>query len=134
MDEPRRHLQDVWGRAFQGRLATRGIEGAPQTGKSFTADDGDVGRRHTLTAQRSAILLPSTLGGGGLIYLENLPHVGGSIVGRTTRSAGGREMQAVVRRQETTFKEHRVGSIGMYRRLCVTIKSTVRPIHTATSF
>ncbi len=59
------------------------------------------------------------LGGGGLIYLENLPHVGG-VAGRSEPDKVHRvvaEMQAVMRQREATFKEHRVGSIAMYRQL-----------------
>ncbi len=59
------------------------------------------------------------LGGGGLMYLEDLPHVGGV----ATRSEPDRvnrmvaEMKAVLRQREAMFKQHRVGSIATYRQL-----------------
>ena len=59
------------------------------------------------------------LGGGGLMYLEDLPHVGGV----ATRSEPDRvkrvvaEMKAVMRQRESTFKQHRVGSMAAYRQL-----------------
>ena len=59
------------------------------------------------------------LGGGGLMYLEDLPHVGGV----ATRSEPDRvnrvvaEMKAVLRQREAMFKQHRVGSIAAYRQM-----------------
>ena len=59
------------------------------------------------------------LGGGGLIYLEDLPHVGGV----ATRSEPDRvnrmvaEMKAVLRQREIIFKQYRVGSMAAYRQM-----------------
>jgi type VII secretion protein EccCb len=59
------------------------------------------------------------MGGGGLMYLEDLPHVGGV----ATRSEPDRvnrvvaEMKAVLRQREATFKQYRVGSIATYRQM-----------------
>ncbi len=59
------------------------------------------------------------LGGGGLMYLEDLPHVGGV----ATRSEPDRvnrvvaEMKAVLRQREAMFKQLRVGSMAAYRQM-----------------
>ena len=118
MDEPRRHLQAVWGVDVSGASGNIAIGGAPQTGKSTLVQ--------TLVLSAAASHTPRQVqfycidfGGGGLIYLDNLPHVGGV----ATRSDPDRvmrviaEMQAVMRQRELLFKEHRVGSIASYRQL-----------------
>lgn len=118
MDEPRRHLQDVWGVDVSGAGGNIGIGGAPQTGKS-TLLQTMVMSAAAIHSPRNVQFYCIDLGGGGLIYLENLPHVGG-VANRSEPDKVNRvvaEMQAVMRQRETTFKEHRVGSIGMYRQL-----------------
>src|SRR4029078_7955282 len=59
------------------------------------------------------------LGGGGLMYLEDLPHVGGvatrSEPDRVNR--GGADMKAGLRQRESMFKQHRVGSMAAYRQM-----------------
>lgn len=76
------------------------------------------------------------LGGGGLIYLENLPHVGG-VANRSEPDKVNRvvaEMQAVMRQRKPPSRNTewaRSGCTGS----CVTIQvNLLRPIHTATSF
>ncbi len=118
MDEPRRHLQDVWGVDVFGAGGNIGIGGAPQTGKSTLLQTMVMSAAAT-HSPRNVQFYCIDLGGGGLIYLENLPHVGG-VANRSEPDKVNRvvaEMQAVMRQRETTFKEHRVGSIGMYRQL-----------------
>lgn len=118
MDEPRRHLQDVWGVDVSGAGGNIGIGGAPQTGKSTLLQTMVMSAAAT-HSPRNVQFYCIDLGGGGLIYLENLPHVGG-VANRSEPDKVNRvvaEMQAVMRQRETTFKEHRVGSIGMYRQL-----------------
>ncbi|MBV8786864.1 MAG: type VII secretion protein EccCb, partial [Mycobacterium sp.] len=118
MDEPRRHLQGVWGVDVSGAGGNIAIGGAPQTGKSTLLQTMMLSAAATHTP-RQVQFYCIDLGGGGLIYLDNLPHVGGV----ATRSEPDRvmrviaEVQAVLRQREATFKEHRVGSIAMYRQL-----------------
>ncbi|MBY0441969.1 MAG: type VII secretion protein EccCb [Mycobacteriaceae bacterium] len=118
MDEPRRHCQGVWGVDVSGAGGNIGIGGAPQTGKSTLLQTLMLSAAATHTP-RQVQFYCIDLGGGGLIYLDNLPHVGGV----ATRSEPDRvmrvvaEVQAVLRQREVTFKENRVGSIGMYRQL-----------------
>ncbi|OBI21795.1 type VII secretion protein EccCb [Mycobacterium sp. E2462] len=118
MDEPRRHLQGVWGVDVSGAGGNIAIGGAPQTGKSTLLQTMILAAAATHTP-RQVQFYCIDLGGGGLIYLDNLPHVGGV----ATRSEPDRvmrvvaEVQSVLRQREATFKDHRVGSIAMYRQL-----------------
>lgn len=116
MDEPRRHRQEVWGVDVSGAGGNIAIGGAPQTGKSTLIQTMVLSAAATHTPRQLQFYCID-LGGGGLIYLEDLPHVGGV----ATRSEPDRvmrvvaEVQAVLRQRETTFKEHRVGSMAAYR-------------------
>jgi type VII secretion protein EccCb len=116
MDEPRRHLQEVWGVDVSGGGGNIGIGGAPQTGKSTLLQTMMLAAAATHTPRQIQFYCID-LGGGGLMYIENLPHVGGV----ATRSEPDRvmrvvaEVQTVLRQREATFKEHRVGSIAAYR-------------------
>jgi type VII secretion protein EccCb len=118
MDEPRRHLQNPWGVDVSGGGGNIGIGGAPQTGKSTLLQTLILSAAVT-HSPRQVQFYCIDLGGGGLMYLDKLPHVGGV----ATRSEPDRvmrviaEMQAVLRQREATFKEHRVGSIASYRQL-----------------
>ncbi|HEY0229263.1 MAG TPA: type VII secretion protein EccCb [Mycobacterium sp.] len=118
MDEPRRHLQEPWGVDVSGGGGNIGIGGAPQTGKSTLLQTLMLSAAATHTPRQIQFYCID-LGGGGLMYLDSLPHVGGV----ATRSAPDRvmrviaELQAVVRQREATFKENRVGSIAAYRQL-----------------
>lgn len=118
MDEPRRHRQEVWGIDVSAAGGNIAIGGAPQTGKSMFLQ--------TLVLSASATHTPREvqfycvdMGGGGLMYLEDLPHVGGV----ATRAEPDRvnrvvaEMKAILRQREATFKEYRVGSIASYRQM-----------------
>ena len=118
MDEPRKHLQGVWGVDVSGAGGNIAIGGAPQTGKSTLLQTLVLSAAATHTP-RQVQFYCIDVGGGGLIYIDGLPHVGGV----ATRSEPDRvmrvvaEVQAVMRQREATFKEHRVGSIAMYRQL-----------------
>ncbi len=118
MDEPRRHLQEPWGVDVSGGGGNIGIGGAPQTGKSTLLQTLMLSAAATHTPRQIQFYCID-LGGGGLMYLDSLPHVGGV----ATRSEPDRvmrviaELQAVVRQREATFKENRVGSIAAYRQL-----------------
>lgn len=118
MDEPRRHRQEVWGIDVSAAGGNIAIGGAPQTGKSMFLQ--------TLVLSASATHTPREvqfycvdMGGGGLMYLEDLPHVGGV----ATRAEPDRvnrvvaEMKAILRQREATFKQYRVGSIASYRQM-----------------
>src|ERR1700744_4324928 len=118
MDEPRQHRQGVWGVDMSAAGGNIGIGGAPQTGKSTLLQTLVMSAAAT-HSPRNVQFYCIDLGGGGLMYLDKLPHVGGV----ATRSEPDRvmrviaEVQAVLRQREAAFKEHRVGSIASYRQL-----------------
>ncbi|MGB8403316.1 MAG: type VII secretion protein EccCb [Mycobacterium sp.] len=118
MDEPRRHRQEVWGVDVSAAGGNIAVGGAPQTGKSVFLQTLILSAAATHTPRQVQFYCVD-LGGGGLMYLEDLPHVGGV----ATRSEPDRvnrliaEMKAVLRQREAMFKEHRIGSIASYRQL-----------------
>jgi type VII secretion protein EccCb len=118
MDEPRRHRQEVWGIDVSAAGGNIAIGGAPQTGKSTFLQTLVLSAAATHTPRQVQFYCVD-MGGGGLMYLEDLPHVGGV----ATRSEPDRvnrvvaEMKAVLRQRETTFKQYRVGSIATYRQM-----------------
>jgi type VII secretion protein EccCb len=118
MDEPRRHRQEVWGIDVSTAAGNIAVGGAPQTGKSTFLQ--------TLVLSAAASHTPRQIqfycvdmGGGGLMYIEDLPHVGGV----ATRAEPDRvnrvvaEVKAVLRQREGTFKQYRVGSMADYRQM-----------------
>ncbi len=118
MDEPRRHRQEVWGIDVSTAAGNIAVGGAPQTGKSTFLQ--------TLVLSAAASHTPRQLqfycvdlGGGGLMYVEDLPHVGGV----ATRAEPDRvnrvvaEVKTVMRERERMFKEYRVGSMAAYRQM-----------------
>lgn len=118
MDEPRRHRQEVWGIDVSAGGGNIAIGGAPQTGKSTFLQTLILSAAATHTPRQVQFYCVD-MGGGGLMYLEDLPHVGGV----ATRSEPDRvnrvvaEMKAVLRQREATFKEFRIASIASYRQL-----------------
>lgn len=118
MDEPRRHRQEVWGIDVSAAGGNIAIGGAPQTGKSTFLQTLILSAAATHTP-RQVQFYCIDMGGGGLMYLEDLPHVGGV----ATRAEPDRvnrlvaEMKAVLRQREATFKEFRIGSVASYRQL-----------------
>lgn len=118
MDEPRQHRQDVWGVDLSGAGGNIGIGGAPQTGKSTLLQTMMLSAAAT-HAPRDIQFYCIDLGGGGLMYLENLPHVGG-VASRSEPDKVMRvvaEVQAVLRQREANFKKYRVGSMAAYRQM-----------------
>ncbi|NTY60693.1 type VII secretion protein EccCb [Mycolicibacterium sphagni] len=116
MDEPRRHRQEVWGVDLAGAGGNIGIGGAPQTGKSTLLQTMMVSAAAS-HSPRDVQFYCIDLGGGGLMYLDHLPHVGG-IASRSEPDKVMRvvaEVQAVLRQREADFKQHRVGSMAAYR-------------------
>ncbi len=116
MDEPRQHRQGVWGVDVSAAGGNIAIGGAPQTGKSTLLQTLVMSAAAT-HSPRDVQFYCVDLGGGGLIYLENLPHVGG-VASRSEPDRVARvvaEMQAVMRQREINFKEHRIGSMAAYR-------------------
>jgi type VII secretion protein EccCb len=116
MDEPRRHRQEVWGVDLAGAGGNIGIGGAPQTGKSTLLQTMMLSAAAS-HSPRDVQFYCIDLGGGGLIYLDHLPHVGG-IASRSEPDKVMRvvaEVQAVLRQREADFKQHRVGSMAAYR-------------------
>src|SRR6478735_2659530 len=118
MDEPRRHRQEVWGIDVSAAGGNIAVGGAPQTGKSTFLQTLVLSAADTHTPKQVQFYCVD-LGGGGLMYLEDLPHVGGV----ATRSEPDRvnrvvaEMKAVLRQREIMFKQHRVGSMAAYRQM-----------------
>lgn len=118
MDEPRRHRQEVWGIDVSGGGGNIAIGGAPQSGKSTFLQTMILSAAMT-HSPRDVQFYCIDFGGGGLIYLEDLPHVGG-VAARTEPDKVNRtvaEMKAVLRQREQAFKEYRVGSIADYRQM-----------------
>ncbi len=118
MDEPRRHRQEVWGIDVSGGGGNIAIGGAPQSGKSTFLQTMMLSAAMT-HSPRDVQFYCIDFGGGGLIYLEDLPHVGG-VAARTEPDKVNRtvaEMKTVLRRREQAFKEYRVGSIADYRQM-----------------
>jgi type VII secretion protein EccCb len=108
----------VWGVDVSGAGGNIAIGGAPQTGKSTLLQTMMLSAAATHTPRQVQFYCVD-LGGGGLIYLDDLPHVGG-VATRTEPDRVMRvvaETHAVMRQREAAFKEHRVGSIAMYRQL-----------------
>ncbi|BBY44972.1 type VII secretion protein EccCb [Mycolicibacterium celeriflavum] len=118
MDEPRRHRQEVWGIDTSSAGGNIAVGGAPQTGKSTFLQTLLLSAAASHTPRQVQFYCVD-LGGGGLMYLEDLPHVGGV----ATRSEPDRvnrvvaEMKAVLRQREATFKQYRVGSMAAYRQM-----------------
>ncbi|MEV3903670.1 type VII secretion protein EccCb [Mycobacterium sp. NPDC050551] len=118
MDEPRRHRQDIWGIDVSAAGGNIAVGGAPQTGKSTFLQTLMLSAAATHTP-RQVQFYCIDLGGGGLMYLEDLPHVGGV----ATRAEPDRvnrvvaEVKAVLRAREAMFKQYRVGSIASYREM-----------------
>ncbi|ORV06963.1 type VII secretion protein EccCb [Mycobacterium celatum] len=118
MDEPRRHRQDVWGVDVSAAGGNIAVGGAPQTGKSTFLQTLVLSAAVT-HSPRDVQFYCIDLGGGGLIYLEDLPHVGG-VATRSEPDKVNRmvaEMKAVLRSREQIFKQYRVGSIAAYRQM-----------------
>ncbi|MBI3227733.1 MAG: type VII secretion protein EccCb [Mycolicibacterium cosmeticum] len=118
MDEPRRHRQEVWGIDVSGAGGNIAIGGAPQTGKSTFLQTLVLSAAATHTPRQVQFYCVD-MGGGGLMYLEGLPHVGGVATraepDRVNRAVA--EIKAVLRQREATFKQYRVGSIAAYRQM-----------------
>jgi type VII secretion protein EccCb len=118
MDEPRRHRQEVWGIDVSAAGGNIAVGGAPQTGKSTFLQTMLLSAAATHTP-RQVQFYCIDLGGGGLMYLEDLPHVGGV----ATRSEPDRvnrmvaELKAVLLEHRLALPQHRVGSIATYRQL-----------------
>jgi type VII secretion protein EccCb len=118
MDEPRRHRQEVWGVDVSAAGGNIAVGGAPQTGKSTFLQTLILSAAATHTP-RQVQFYCIDLGGGGLLYIEDLPHVGG-VATRSEPDKCNRvvaEVKAVLRQREAMFKQFRVGSIADYRQL-----------------
>ncbi|MEH3139500.1 MAG: type VII secretion protein EccCb [Mycobacterium kyogaense] len=118
MDEPRRHRQEVWGIDIATAAGNVAIGGAPQTGKSTFLQTFILSAAASHTPRQIQFYCVD-MGGGGLMYVEDLPHVGGV----ATRAEPDRvnrvvaEVKAVLRQREQTFKQYRVGSMADYRQM-----------------
>ena len=118
MDEPRRHRQEVWGIDVSTAAGNVAVGGAPQTGKSTFLQTFILSAAASHTPRQLQFYCVD-MGGGGLMYIEDLPHVGGV----ATRAEPDRvnrvvaEVKAVLRQREQTFKQFRVGSMADYRQM-----------------
>lgn len=118
MDEPRRHRQEVWGIDITTAAGNIAVGGAPQTGKSTLLQTFIVSAAASHTPRQIQFYCVD-MGGGGLMYVEDLPHVGGV----ATRAEPDRvnrvvaEVKTVLRQREQTFKQYRVGSVADYRQM-----------------
>ncbi|MCH9709594.1 MAG: type VII secretion protein EccCb [Actinomycetia bacterium] len=118
MDEPRRHRQEVWGIDVATAAGNIAVGGAPQTGKSTFLQTLILSGAGSHTPRQLQFYCVD-MGGGGLMYLEDLPHVGGVATraepDRVTRLVA--EVKAVLRQREQKFKQYRVGSMIDYRQM-----------------
>lgn len=118
MDEPRRHRQEVWGIDVATAAGNIAVGGAPQTGKSTFLQTFIMSAAASHTPRQLQFYCVD-MGGGGPMYIEDLPHVGGV----ATRAEPDRvnrvvaEVKAVLRQREQTFKQYRVGSMADYRQM-----------------
>lgn len=118
MDEPRRHRQEVWGIDVSTAAGNIAVGGAPQTGKSTFLQTMILSAAASHTPRQLQFYCVD-MGGGGLMYIEDLPHVGGV----ATRAEPDRvnrvvaEVKAVLRQRESVFKQYRVGSVADYRQM-----------------
>lgn len=118
MDEPRRHRQEVWGIDVATAAGNIAVGGAPQTGKSTFLQTLILSAAASHTPRQVQFYCVD-MGGGGLMYIEDLPHVGGV----ATRAEPDRvmrvvaEVKAVLRQREQIFKQLRVGSMADYRQM-----------------
>lgn len=118
MDEPRRHRQEVWGIDITTAAGNVAVGGAPQTGKSTLLQTFILSAAASHTPRQIQFYCVD-MGGGGLMYVEDLPHVGGV----ATRAEPDRvnrvvaEVKTVLRQREQTFKQYRVGSVADYRQM-----------------
>jgi type VII secretion protein EccCb len=118
MDEPRRHRQEVWGIDITTAAGNIAVGGAPQTGKSTLLQTFILSAAASHTPRQIQFYCVD-MGGGGLMYIEDLPHVGGV----ATRAEPDRvnrvvaEVKTVLRQREQTFKQYRVGSVADYRQM-----------------
>lgn len=118
MDEPRRHRQEVWGIDVSAAGGNIAVGGAPQTGKSTFLQTMVLSAAAT-HSPRDIQFYCIDFGGGGLMYLEDLPHVGG-VAGRAEPDKVNRtvaEVKGVLRQREQAFKNFRVGSMADYRQM-----------------
>lgn len=118
MDEPRRHRQEVWGIDVSAAGGNIAVGGAPQTGKSMFLQTLVLSAAATHTPRQIQFYCVD-MGGGGLMYLEDLPHVG-CVATRSEPDRVNRvvaEMKVVLRQREAMFKQLRVGSIAAYRQM-----------------
>jgi type VII secretion protein EccCb len=118
MDEPRRHRQEVWGIDVSTAAGNIAVGGAPQTGKSTFLQTLVLSAAASHTPRQIQFYCVD-LGGGGLMYIEDLPHVGGVATraepDRVNRAVA--EVKAVLRQREGTFKQYRAGSMADYRQM-----------------
>lgn len=118
MDEPRRHRQEVWGIDFSTAAGNVAVGGAPQTGKSTFLQTLILSGAGSHTPRQLQFYCVD-MGGGGLMYIEDLPHVGG-VASRAEPDRVNRvvaEVKAILRQREQTFKQYRIGSMADYRQL-----------------
>ncbi len=118
MDEPKKHRQDVWGFDVSGAGGNISIGGAPQTGKTTLLQTLILSAAAT-HSPRQVQFYCVDMGGGGLMYLEDLPHVG-AVASRTEPDRVSRlvaEMMGALRTRERAFKQYRVGSMAVYRQM-----------------
>ncbi len=118
MDEPRRHRQEVWGIDITSAAGNVAIGGAPQTGKSTLLQTFILSAAASHTPRQIQFYCVD-MGGGGLMYVEDLPHVGG-VATRAEPDRANRvvaEVKTVLRQREQTFKQYRVGSVADYRQM-----------------
>ncbi|MFJ6217386.1 type VII secretion protein EccCa [Streptomyces sp. NPDC092296] len=116
VDKPFEQRRDVMYQDFSGAAGHGMIVGGPRSGKSTLMRTmvAAFGLTHTASEVQFYCL---DFGGGGMIGLEGLPHVGG-VAGRLDAEKVRRmvsEVHGVLNRREELFRAQGIDSIGTYR-------------------
>ncbi|MFI9275909.1 type VII secretion protein EccCa [Kitasatospora sp. NPDC052896] len=117
VDRPAQQRRDVWSLDFSGAAGHALVVGGPRSGKSTLLRTviASFGLTHTPTETQFYCL---DFGGGGLLALDDLPHVGQVATRldpeRVRRTVA--EVHGVLNAREELFRAERIDSVETYRR------------------
>ncbi|WP_052869286.1 type VII secretion protein EccCa [Streptomyces niger] len=118
VDKPFEQKRDVLYRDFSGAAGHMLVVGGPRSGKSTFLRSliGGFALTHT---PHEVQFYGLDFGGGGMVAIEGLPHVGG-VASRLDAEKVRRtvaEVAGILNRREEFFRDHGIDSIGTYRQL-----------------